>query len=171
MRVWGVHTDTISTWNGTSSISSRAHVCVCVRMSRRTYETPRSYCLILDLADGGALFDRVVQKGALSEAEASNYILQVAEALLHVHRRNIMHGAGSLRQHVHVPCPMSHVPCPKSQVPWSGELQIRFFLCPTCMRKMCVRSCVLCPPRVLLLQCLFCKVGINRSHGTHVIYS
>jgi hypothetical protein len=56
------------------------------------YETPHAYCLILDLADGGALFDRIVKKGRLSEAEASNYILQVTEALLHMHHRNICHG-------------------------------------------------------------------------------
>jgi serine/threonine protein kinase len=57
-----------------------------------TYETPRSYVLVLDLADGGALFDRVVDEGKLSEKEASGYILQVLDAILHMHRRKVVHG-------------------------------------------------------------------------------
>jgi len=56
------------------------------------YETPKEWCLILDLADGGALFDRVVAEGTLTENQAANYVLQLGSALLHLHRRSICHG-------------------------------------------------------------------------------
>jgi calcium-dependent protein kinase len=56
-----------------------------------TVETPSEWCLILDLADGGALFDRVIEQGTLTEAQASSYVLQLTQALLHLHRRHICH--------------------------------------------------------------------------------
>jgi serine/threonine protein kinase len=40
-------------------------------------ETPSSWILIMDLADGGTLFDRIVEHDCLNEALASDYILQV----------------------------------------------------------------------------------------------
>lgn len=88
-------------------------------MTQSLHPQPRSYVLVLDLADGGALFDRVVEEGKLSEKEASSYLLQVPptqppspfarvadergwgaesgrmqvlEAILHMHRRKICHG-------------------------------------------------------------------------------
>jgi calcium-dependent protein kinase len=54
-------------------------------------ETPTEWCLLLDLADGGALFDRVIEEGKLTEAQASSYVLQLTQALLHLHRRGICH--------------------------------------------------------------------------------
>ena len=56
-----------------------------------TVETPTEWCLLLDLADGGALFDRVIEEGKLTEAQASSYVLQLTQALLHLHRRGICH--------------------------------------------------------------------------------
>ena len=43
-------------------------------------ETPSSWILILDLADGGTLFDHIVEHDCLNEALASDYILQVTAA-------------------------------------------------------------------------------------------
>jgi serine/threonine protein kinase len=56
------------------------------------FETADSWILVMDLADGGALFERIIDKGVLSEELASDYILQVAEALMHMHRRGVAHG-------------------------------------------------------------------------------
>lgn len=55
-------------------------------------ETPTCWIMVMDLADGGALFDDIIKKGHLNEALASDYILQVAEGLMHMHRRGLIHG-------------------------------------------------------------------------------
>ena len=55
-------------------------------------ETSGSWILVMDLADGGALFERIVEHGQLTEALASDYILQVAEGLMHMHRSKLVHG-------------------------------------------------------------------------------
>ena len=56
------------------------------------FETDDSWILVMDLADGGALFERIIDQGVLSEALASDFILQVAEGLMHMHRRGLAHG-------------------------------------------------------------------------------
>ena len=47
--------------------------------------------LILDLIEGGELFDAIADHGELSEAQASCVFRTVAAALDHLHRRNIAH--------------------------------------------------------------------------------
>lgn len=59
---------------------------------RGLYETADSYILAMDLADGGALFERILDDGNLSEAQASDYMLQITQAILHLHKRNMVHG-------------------------------------------------------------------------------
>ena len=47
--------------------------------------------MILDLMDGGELFDRIRKKIAFTEKEASEITRQVASALYHIHSLNIAH--------------------------------------------------------------------------------
>jgi serine/threonine protein kinase len=56
------------------------------------FETDDSWIIVMDMADGGALFERIIDKGVLSEELASDYIMQVAEALMHMHHRGVAHG-------------------------------------------------------------------------------
>ncbi|EKX38288.1 hypothetical protein GUITHDRAFT_77317, partial [Guillardia theta CCMP2712] len=55
-------------------------------------ETEDAWFTVMTLADGGALFDHVVRHGELSEALASDYMLQITSAILHLHRRKFVHG-------------------------------------------------------------------------------
>lgn len=47
--------------------------------------------MVMDLLEGGELFDRIVAKGTFSEAEAADVVRQVASALIHVHSLDIVH--------------------------------------------------------------------------------
>ena len=46
---------------------------------------------VMDYAEGGSLADLVKRKGCLSEADATHYILQVADALQYIHAQNMAH--------------------------------------------------------------------------------
>lgn len=46
---------------------------------------------VMDYAEGGSLADLVKRKGCLSEADATRYILQVADALQYIHAQNMAH--------------------------------------------------------------------------------
>ncbi|MCQ2260163.1 MAG: bifunctional serine/threonine-protein kinase/formylglycine-generating enzyme family protein [Bacteroidales bacterium] len=46
---------------------------------------------VMEYAEGGSLADKVRHEGALKEAEATRYILRVAEALGYVHQRKMNH--------------------------------------------------------------------------------
>ncbi len=46
---------------------------------------------VMEYAEGGSLKDKVKEKGSLSEAVATRYIIQVAEALDYIHQRNMNH--------------------------------------------------------------------------------
>ena len=47
--------------------------------------------LVMDLAAGGGLFERLVEEGAYSEEYAATIIRQIAVALYHLHSRGIVH--------------------------------------------------------------------------------
>jgi len=47
--------------------------------------------IVMELMEGGELFDFVVQKGTLSEEEASNIVRKVTSALVYMHEKNIVH--------------------------------------------------------------------------------
>lgn len=50
-----------------------------------------TFALVMELATGGELFERIQAKGSFTEAEAATIIRQVLEALQHMHSRNIAH--------------------------------------------------------------------------------
>lgn len=50
-----------------------------------------TFALVMELATGGELFERIQTKGSFTEAEAATIIRQVLEALQHMHARNIAH--------------------------------------------------------------------------------
>lgn len=47
--------------------------------------------IIMELMSGGELFDYVVQKGTLTEEEASRIVRKVTSALVYMHSRNVIH--------------------------------------------------------------------------------
>lgn len=55
------------------------------------YISPHSIYIVMELMEGGELFDYVVQKGTLTEEEASRIVRKVTSALLFMHSKNIIH--------------------------------------------------------------------------------
>ncbi len=55
------------------------------------YTTSHKIYIVMELMAGGELFDYVVQKGTLTEAEASSIIRMVTSALVYMHDQNIIH--------------------------------------------------------------------------------
>ncbi|RYH23427.1 serine/threonine-protein kinase [archaeon] len=56
-----------------------------------TFETPDRIYMIMELMKGGELFDYVVEKGTLSEEEASVIIRKITSAVAHMHSMQIIH--------------------------------------------------------------------------------
>ena len=55
------------------------------------YITGEKIYIIQEMCQGGELFDYVVQKGTLTEGEASRIVRKVTDALVHMHSNNICH--------------------------------------------------------------------------------
>lgn len=55
------------------------------------YTTDEKIFIIMELMTGGELFDYVVQKGTLTEEEASGIVNKVVSALVYMHEKNIIH--------------------------------------------------------------------------------
>jgi len=55
------------------------------------FTTKKKIYIVMELMAGGELFDYVVQKGTLTEAEASVIVRMVTGALVYMHRCNIIH--------------------------------------------------------------------------------
>jgi len=55
------------------------------------YLTPHKIYIIMECMQGGELFDYVVQKGTLTEEEASQIVRKVTSALVYMHEKNIVH--------------------------------------------------------------------------------
>lgn len=56
-----------------------------------TFETPDRIYIVMEMMNGGELFDYVVEKGTLSEEEASLIIRKITSAVAHMHGLNIIH--------------------------------------------------------------------------------
>lgn len=55
------------------------------------YISPDKIYIIMELMEGGELFDYVVQKGTLTEEEASRIVRKVTSALVYMHSKNVIH--------------------------------------------------------------------------------
>jgi serine/threonine protein kinase len=55
------------------------------------FEDTRSLCLVLELCEGGELFDRIVKQGAYSEQSAAAILVTLCDALAHMHALSIVH--------------------------------------------------------------------------------
>ena len=55
------------------------------------YITPHKIYIIMELMEGGELFDYVVERGTLTELEASDLVRQVTSALEYMHSQGIVH--------------------------------------------------------------------------------
>jgi len=60
-------------------------------MLRENFDEEDDYLLVLDLLDGGEMFDHLIKHGAYSEADASRLIRQVASALDYLHGIGVVH--------------------------------------------------------------------------------
>ncbi|XP_046371594.2 MAP kinase-activated protein kinase 5-like [Haliotis rufescens] len=54
-------------------------------------ESKAQLLLVLELMDGGELFDRIIEEQCLTERECAGYLKQIAEAVYHCHSLNIAH--------------------------------------------------------------------------------
>lgn len=55
------------------------------------YITAERIFIVMELMEGGELFDYVVQKGTLTEEEASRIVRMVTSAMVYMHSMNIVH--------------------------------------------------------------------------------
>lgn len=60
-------------------------------MLRENFEADDDYLLVLDLINGGEMFDHLIEHGAYSEADASRLLRQVASAMTFCHGIGVIH--------------------------------------------------------------------------------
>lgn len=60
-------------------------------MLRENFDEQDDYLLVLDLIDGGEMFEHLIKHGAYSEADASRLLRQVASALDFIHGIGVVH--------------------------------------------------------------------------------
>lgn len=65
------------------------HPCICKLLG--TFDQGRVMYFIMELCEGGELFDRIISNGRISEGLSANIINQVSSALSYAHNRGIAH--------------------------------------------------------------------------------
>lgn len=55
------------------------------------FDSRSKMCLVLDLLEGGELFDRIIEQGSFSEKDAAMSFSQMVSALNHLHQKQIVH--------------------------------------------------------------------------------
>jgi len=65
----------------TSKLKGNPHIC----QTYSVYESDDNYWLVMELIQGGELFEHLIHSGAYSEAKAAIFLRQFAEALSFVH--------------------------------------------------------------------------------------
>ena len=55
------------------------------------FELPKEWAIVLELVEGGEVFDRICDQGLYSENDAASVVRQIALALKHLHARGIVH--------------------------------------------------------------------------------
>merc|ERR1719330_1969497 len=57
----------------------------------RVYSSDHVCHAVMELLSGGELFERIVERSKLSEAEAADVAIQILDALSYLHSQNILH--------------------------------------------------------------------------------
>jgi calcium-dependent protein kinase len=55
------------------------------------FEDSLDLFLVMELCNGGELFDQIEQRGSFSEHDASKVLYQIVQALAYLHRHKIVH--------------------------------------------------------------------------------
>eukprot|EP01118_Nematostelium_gracile_P002318 TRINITY_DN1254_c0_g1_i3.p1 TRINITY_DN1254_c0_g1~~TRINITY_DN1254_c0_g1_i3.p1 ORF type:complete len:304 (-),score=59.35 TRINITY_DN1254_c0_g1_i3:174-1085(-) len=55
------------------------------------YESDIDVCIVMELCEGGELFNRIVEKGSFTEKEASRTLRQITTAVQYLHSKGIVH--------------------------------------------------------------------------------
>lgn len=55
------------------------------------YESESKLCVVMELLQGGQLFDRIIQKGSYSESTAAETIRQIASGVEYLHSMGVVH--------------------------------------------------------------------------------
>eukprot|EP00732_Lithocolla_globosa_P005531 Lithocolla_globosa_v1_NODE_5785_length_1184_cov_15.126661.p1 type:complete len:331 gc:universal NODE_5785_length_1184_cov_15.126661:1140-148(-) len=55
------------------------------------FDTPEKLYLVMDLATGGELFERIVSKGSYTEKDASKLVRNIVEAIEYLHSMDVVH--------------------------------------------------------------------------------
>ncbi|KAK5583786.1 hypothetical protein RB653_005386 [Dictyostelium firmibasis] len=58
---------------------------------KELFDTPEKLYLVMELVTGGELFDKIVEKGSYSEADAANLVKKIVSAVGYLHDLNIVH--------------------------------------------------------------------------------
>ncbi|EAL67434.1 myosin light chain kinase [Dictyostelium discoideum AX4] len=58
---------------------------------KELFDTPEKLYLVMELVTGGELFDKIVEKGSYSEADAANLVKKIVSAVGYLHGLNIVH--------------------------------------------------------------------------------
>jgi len=58
---------------------------------REVIELPNMYCLVMELAPNGELFDRIIESKRFDEATARRYFQQLMSAVTYCHRKGVVH--------------------------------------------------------------------------------
>lgn len=56
-----------------------------------TFEDDQNVYLVMELCEGGELFDRIITEGTFSEKAAAAYVRQILSALFYLHNRGVCH--------------------------------------------------------------------------------
>ena len=56
-----------------------------------TYDDEKNFNVVMELCEGGELFDRIVKKKRLSEKDAAEILFKITHAISHCHSNNIVH--------------------------------------------------------------------------------
>ena len=62
----------------------------CVRLWQ-WWEDETNLSMVLDLCEGGELFDRIVEKEKYTEKDAAHVVVQVSQALIYMHKNGVVH--------------------------------------------------------------------------------
>ena len=84
------------------------------------FEDPTTYYVVLEVLDGGELFDRIVQKSCYNEKEARDLVVILLTSIKYIHDNNVVHRFDYAA--THLPVPFLTPVCRLPQGPEAGKL-------------------------------------------------